>query len=52
MIWFAIILAVFVGGVTGFLKQSLFQGLRAGVVTLLLGIAVSVLVVLSGILGG
>ena len=52
MIWFAIILAVVVGGVTGLFRRSLVQALRAGLVTLLLGIAVSILVVLSGILGG
>ena len=52
MIWFAIILAVVVGGVVGLLKRSLVQALRAGLITLALGVIVSILILFSGILGG
>ena len=52
MIWLAIILAAVVGVATAILKRSLFLGLRTGLVTLLFGIGASLVIVLSGILGG
>ena len=52
MIWFALILAVVVGGVVGLFKRSLAQGLRVGLITLGVGIIVSILILLSGVLGG
>lgn len=52
MIWFAIIIAIVFGGIVGLFKQSLLQGVRAGLIALVLGIIASILIVYSGVLGG
>jgi hypothetical protein len=52
MIWFAIILAVVVGAVVGLFTTSPTKALRAGLITLAAGVALSILILFSGILGG
>lgn len=52
MIWFAIILAVVVGSGVALFSRNLGRGLKAGVVTLFVGILVSLLIVYSGLMGG
>jgi ABC-type uncharacterized transport system permease subunit len=52
MIWFAIILAIVVGGIVGLFTRNLRKALRVGIATLVAGIILSTLIVFSGILGG
>lgn len=52
MIWFAIILAVVVGGGVALISKNAGRGLKAGAVTLVLGVLVSLLIVYSGLMGG
>jgi len=52
MIWFAMILAVIVAALVGFFKRSLGQAVRAGLITLVAGVILSLLIVYSGLMGG
>jgi len=52
MIWFAIILAIVIGGVVGLFTRNLKKALVVGSITLIVGVLLSFLIVLSGIMGG
>jgi len=52
MIWFAIILAVVIGGVVGLFTRNLKKALVVGSATLFVGVLLSFLIVYSGIMGG
>lgn len=52
MIWIAVILSLFIGGLVGLISRSLVQGLKAGAIVLVLGVLISLLIVYSGVMGG
>jgi hypothetical protein len=52
MIWFALILALLITGLVGLLTRNLKKALVVGSVTLIVGVLLSFLIVLSGIMGG
>lgn len=52
MLWFAMILAIIVGGVVGLFTRNLKKALVVGSATLIMGVLLSFLIILSGILGG
>ncbi len=52
MIWFALGLALVVGGIVGVHTRSTTRALRVGAITFVVGVVVSLLIVLSGVLGG
>jgi hypothetical protein len=52
MIWFALIAAVGVGVVYGLIVRSVAKAFRAGFITLVIGVTLSILILFSGILGG
>ncbi len=52
VVWFALILALGVGGLVGIFTRNLRKALKFALITLLGGISLSILIILSGILGG
>ena len=52
MIWFAIILAIVIGGVVGLFTRNLKKALVVGSATLFVGVLLSFLIIYSGIMGG
>ncbi len=52
MIWYVLLLAFIVGGLVGILTADLPKALRAALFTFLGGVVLSLLILLSGILGG
>ena len=52
MIWFAIILALVIGGVVGLFTRNLKKALGVGLTTLIAGIIFSFLIIYSGLMGG
>ena len=52
MIWIAIGLAVVVGLGTALITRDAVRGLRAGLYTLVFGVAVSLVLVYGGFMGG
>ena len=52
MLWFVMILAVVMGSLVGLFTHNLKRALRVGTSILIVGTIVSLLVLLSGILGG
>jgi uncharacterized protein YqhQ len=52
MIWFALILAIAVGSLVGFITRNLRKALRLALLTFIGGIVISILIILSGVLGG
>ncbi len=52
MLWFALILALVIGGVVGIFTRNLRKALGVGFASLMVGVLLSLLIVYSGILGG
>jgi len=52
MIWFALILALVVGSIVGLFTRNLKKGILVGLVTLIVGVFLSLIIVFSGIMGG
>jgi uncharacterized membrane protein YhiD involved in acid resistance len=51
MIWFAIILAVVIGGAVGLFTRNFARALKAGLITLMISIAIALIVIYSGLMG-
>ncbi|MBT6061445.1 MAG: hypothetical protein HN736_02375 [Anaerolineae bacterium] len=52
MIWFVIILALVIGGVVGLFTRDFKKALSVGLTLFIGGFLLSILIVLSGIMGG
>jgi hypothetical protein len=52
MIWYAIILALGAGVLVGIFTRDLRKALKVALVTFLAGVVLSLLIILSGVLGG
>ena len=52
MIWYALILALGAGVLVGIFTRNLRKALKVALVTLLVGVLSSLLIILSGVLGG
>jgi len=52
MIWYALILAIVVGILSGLFTKNLRKALKIALLTFLGGVVLSLLIILSGVLGG
>jgi Na+/H+-dicarboxylate symporter len=52
MLWYALILAIVVGSLVGLFTRNLGKALKIAFLTFLGGIVLSLLIILSGVLGG
>ncbi len=52
MIWFAIFASILVGSVFGLVTRDLRRALRAALITLVIGVALALVIVYSGLMGG
>ena len=52
MIWYALILALGAGVLVGIFTRDLRKALKVALVTFVAGVVTSVLIILSGVLGG
>ena len=52
MFWFALILAIVIGGLVGLLTRNLKKAFMVGSASLIVGVLLSLLIIYSGIMGG
>ncbi|MFV1950327.1 MAG: hypothetical protein ACC633_10425 [Anaerolineales bacterium] len=52
MIWYTLILSLTIGGLVGIFTRNLRKALKVALFTFIAGVVLSVLIILSGVLGG